>query len=65
LIWKIDRLARDTRESLTIAHILREMEISIKSMTEPFDTSTPVGEFMFTQLASMAKLERDNIGVYF
>jgi len=61
LIWKIDRLARDTRESLTIAHILREMGISIKSMTEPFDTSTPVGEFMFTQLASMAKLERDNI----
>ncbi|MDA2920966.1 recombinase family protein [Desulfobacterota bacterium AH_259_B03_O07] len=30
-------------------------------MTEPFDTSTPIGEFMFTQLASIAKLERDNI----
>jgi len=61
LIWKIDRLARDTRDSLTVAHILREMGISLISMTEPFDTSTPVGEFMFTQLASMAKLERDNI----
>jgi len=61
LIWKIDRLARDTKLSLTIAHTLKELGIAIKSMTEPFDTSTPIGEFMFTQLASIAKLERDNI----
>jgi len=61
IIWKIDRLGRDTKNSLVIAHKLRELGISIKSMTEPFDTSTPIGEFMFTQLASMAKLERDNI----
>lgn len=61
LIWKIDRLARDTRLSLIIAHELKDLGIAIKSMTEPFDTSTPIGEFMFTQLASIAKLERDNI----
>lgn len=61
LIWKIDRLARDTRLSLTIAHTLTDLGINIKSMTEPFDTSTAIGEFMFTQLASFAKLERDNI----
>jgi len=61
LIWKIDRLGRDTKNSLIIAHSLRDLGIGIISMTEPFDTSTPVGEFMFTQLASMAKLERDNI----
>lgn len=61
LIWKIDRLARDTRLALTVAHILKDLGVSIKSMTEPFDTSTPIGEFMFTQLASIAKLERDNI----
>ncbi len=61
LIWKIDRLARDTKLSLTVAHSLKELWIAIKSMTEPFDTSTPIGEFMFTQLASIAKLERDNI----
>ncbi len=61
LIWKIDRLARDTKLSLTVAHFLKELGINIKSMTEPFDTSTPIGEFMFTQLASIAKLERDNI----
>jgi len=61
LIWKIDRLGRDTKNSLVTAHLLKELDVGIKSMTEPFDTSTPVGEFMFTQLASMAKLERDNI----
>jgi len=61
LIWKIDRLGRDTKNSLIIAHSLRDLGIGIISMTEPFDTSTAMGEFMFTQLASFAKLERDNI----
>jgi len=61
LIWKIDRLGRDTKNSLVTAHLLKELDVGIKSMTEPFDTSTPMGEFMFTQLASFAKLERDNI----
>ena len=59
VVWKIDRLGRDTKNSLTIAHELKELGINITSMTEPFDTNTPMGEFMFTQLASFAKLERD------
>jgi DNA invertase Pin-like site-specific DNA recombinase len=30
-------------------------------MSEPFDTSTPVGEFMLDVMAGMARLERKNI----
>lgn len=61
LVWKIDRLGRDTLDSLSVARKLKEMGIRIVSVTEPFDTSGPVGEFMFTLFAAGAQMEHQNI----
>jgi len=61
LVYKIDRLGRDTRLTLTTIHHLETLGVDIRSLTEPFDTSAPHGRFMFTIFASVAQLERDNI----
>jgi site-specific DNA recombinase len=61
LVYKIDRLGRNTIDSLTVAKDLNRMGIRILSMTEPFDTSGPMGEFVFTVFAGVAQMERTNI----
>lgn len=60
VIYKIDRLARNTRDALNVAHILKEYDIGLKSITESFDT-TPSGHLMFTVMSSFAELERSMI----
>ena len=40
---------------------LKEHEIALRSMTEPFDTATPTGEFVLTLLGSIATLELNTI----
>jgi len=61
LAYKIDRIGRDTRLTLTAIHHLEALGLGIRSMTEPFDTTAPHGRFMFSIFASVAQLERDNI----
>jgi site-specific DNA recombinase len=60
-IYKIDRLGRDTIDSLTVAKGFSQAGIRIVSMTEPFDTHGPQGEFVFTIFAAVAQMERTNI----
>lgn len=61
LIYKLDRLGRSARVILNAVHTFEELEIKMKSMTEPFDTSNPSGKFMLTMLAGVADLERETI----
>jgi len=60
-VWKFDRFARSTNE--LIKHMLefRSRKIIFCSYTENLDTSTPMGEAMFTILAAFAQFERDLI----
>ncbi len=58
LVWKLDRLGRDPRVILNAVHDITATGVSIKSMTEPFETGTPYGDFMLTVLAGVAGLER-------
>ena len=39
IIYKMDRLSRDTGDSLTIRYLLKKLNIDLKSVTEPFDDS--------------------------
>ncbi|MCA1812039.1 MAG: recombinase family protein, partial [Halobacteriales archaeon] len=59
--WKIDRLARSLAHAAAVEEILREHNVGIHSCTEPIDTTTPVGRFVFGNLANAAQLELDLI----
>src|SRR5439155_604499 len=52
LVYKQDRLSRAARITLNAVAELEGLGIQIKSMTEPFDTSTPAGRFIPTMLAA-------------
>lgn len=61
LIYRVDRLARSTLELLRCVQLLERLGVSVRSMSEPFETATSVGRFMLSMLGSIAQLERETI----
>jgi len=61
VVWKLDRVARSLGDLLTILDRLKAAGASIRSLTEPIDTSSPIGEFTFQILGAVAQLERSMI----
>jgi site-specific DNA recombinase len=58
-VWKFDRLARNLFYSVTTVNALNEnYGVVLRSVTEPIDTSNPMGEMIFTLLAGFAAEER-------
>jgi DNA invertase Pin-like site-specific DNA recombinase len=55
--WKLDRVARNAIDLLTIVRDLEDDGGRFCSVTESFDTSAPVGRAMLTMLAALAELE--------
>lgn len=62
LIWRFDRLGRNTRHLLECLEVFKKLGIEFVSMTEQIDTPTPHGEFFFNVLAALARMERQLIG---
>ena len=58
VVSEYSRLARSTKDLLNIIDTLENKGVTIISMKEKLDTSTPDGEFMLTVLAGVATLER-------
>lgn len=58
LVYRIDRLARDTRILLNIIYELDQHGVTVKSMTEDFDTSTSTGRLLLQILAAISENER-------
>lgn len=61
VVWKLDRIARSLSDLLSIIGRVRAAGASIKSLTEPVDTSSPIGEFTLQVLGAVAQLERSMI----
>jgi DNA invertase Pin-like site-specific DNA recombinase len=61
VVWKIDRLARSLADLLAILQRLERAGAAIRSLTEPIDTSTPIGAFVVQILGAVAELERSII----
>ncbi|MHB9130408.1 MAG: recombinase family protein [Armatimonadota bacterium] len=62
LVWKFDRLGRNLAFAVTTAHSLLEQHgVVLRSVTEPIDTSTALGQMMFAVFAGMAQQERETI----
>lgn len=58
IIYKLDRLARNTVEALEIAQLMDKRRIALHSITERLDTRSALGRFFFTLMASLAEMER-------
>src|ERR1700722_13147138 len=61
LIFKLDRLGRDTRLILNAVAELEKHGVRVRSMTEEFDTATATGRLMLTMLSGFAAHERELI----
>lgn len=61
VVWKLDRIARSLPDLLSVIQRLRDAGATIRSLTEPIDTSNPIGEFTLQVLGAVAQLERSMI----
>ena len=61
LVFKLDRLGRETRLILNSVAELEKHGVRIRSMTEEFDTATATGRLMLTMLSGFAAHERELI----
>ena len=58
LFYRVSRLGRRLAVALEAYEQLDATGVIVKSATEPIDTSTPIGRFIFQMLSSFAELDR-------
>jgi len=61
IVYKLDRLARSLGDLLRVLERIKACGASIRSITEPVDTDTPIGVLMVQQLGAFAQFERSMI----
>lgn len=61
LLFRLDRIGRDPRVILEAIHSLEQHQVVVRSMTEPFDTSSAPGRLMITMLSGFAGYERETL----
>jgi DNA invertase Pin-like site-specific DNA recombinase len=62
VVWKLDRLARSTRDLLETMETIREADGRFQSISEPWaDTTSHSGKMIMTIFAGIAEFERDLI----
>lgn len=62
VVWKLDRLARSTRDLLNTVEVLGETGAQFQSLSEPWaNTATHAGKMIMTVFAGIAEFERDLI----
>lgn len=58
VVWKLDRLGRSMLDTVNIVLDLDKRGVRFRSLTESFDTSTPLGRGVLALLAAVAEDER-------
>lgn len=58
VVWKLDRLGRDPLEIYTMLKYLDDKGVRIRSLTEGFDSTTPVGQLHIGVTTAFAAYER-------
>lgn len=59
VVWKLDRLGRNTKQLLALIEGFDKRNIKFVSLTEDIDTSSPTGKFLVNVICSLAELERN------
>ncbi|MBP2257476.1 recombinase family protein [Virgibacillus alimentarius] len=61
IVYKIDRISRKTKDALEISDQCEQGNISLISVTEPFDFATSLGKFVYQMVSNVSELERNMI----
>lgn len=61
VIWKLDRLGRNTKNLLELVEQLEGKGVTFRSLTEGISTTGPMGKAMLTIMSAFAQLERDTL----
>ena len=61
VVWRFDRFARSTKHLLLALEEFRSLGIQFVSFQENIDTTSPLGQALFTIVSAVAQLERDLI----
>ena len=61
LVWRFDRFARSTKHLLLALEEFRALGIQFIRYQENIDTTSPLGQALFTIVSAVAQLERDLI----
>jgi site-specific DNA recombinase len=60
-VFKLDRLSRRAKDLLDVTDQLERAGVSLVSLSEGIDTTTPTGRFLRTTLSAVAEVELENI----
>ena len=60
-IHDFSRLARSTKDLLSIVELLNKKKVNLVSNKENLDSSTPTGKLMLTMIAAINEFERQNL----
>lgn len=61
VVWKLDRIGRNTKHLIEIAEKLDNLGVNFVSLKENIDTSHAIGNFFFQLMAALAEFERENM----
>jgi DNA invertase Pin-like site-specific DNA recombinase len=61
VVWKLDRLGRNTKNVLEVIEGLTKRGVGFRSLTEGLDTTGPMGKAMITIMAAFSELERSTM----
>ncbi|MBU5289975.1 recombinase family protein [Paraclostridium bifermentans] len=61
VIHDFSRLARSTKDLLTIVELLEKKNVTLVSAKENIDSSTPTGKLMLTMIGAINEFERTNL----
>lgn len=59
IVYRIDRISRNIRDFFNLMEDFKQSEVGFRSLTENFDTTTPLGRAMLGLVAIFAQLERE------
>jgi DNA invertase Pin-like site-specific DNA recombinase len=61
VVWKLDRLGRSLKDVLIVIEDMKAKGINVRSLTEPIDTTSSMGNLVMQILLAVAEMERNLI----